>query len=167
MPEWLMGENRNMMPRMGLSARRMDRLPSMLNRPAPARNRNHSVMSGTEQLADRRSAGALHGKQAADNDDGDDDDVGLAVAQKRMAPLDSAQALDGRGDRDGGVRMPSASSAAPPIMAGRISHGATLRTKLNRAKMPPLVVVIGLHGDNHVLDRGHERHGPDDERKRS
>ena len=36
-----------------------------------------------------------------------------------------------------GVRMPSASSAAPPIMAGRISHGATLRTKLNRAKMPP------------------------------
>ena len=30
-----------------------------------------------------------------------------------------------------------ASSAAPPIMAGRISHGATLRTRLNRAKMPP------------------------------
>ena len=36
-----------------------------------------------------------------------------------------------------GVRMPSASSAAPPIMAGRISHGATFRTRLNRAKMPP------------------------------
>ena len=36
-----------------------------------------------------------------------------------------------------GVRMPSASSAAPPIMAGRMSHGAHLRTRLNRAKMPP------------------------------
>lgn len=36
-----------------------------------------------------------------------------------------------------GVRMPPASSAAPPIMAGRISHGATLRTRLNRVKMPP------------------------------
>ena len=31
------------------------------------------------------------------NDDGDDD-VGLAVTQKRMAPLDGAQALDGRGE---------------------------------------------------------------------
>lgn len=50
MPEWLMGENRNMMPRMGLSARRMDRLPSMLNRPAPAKNRNHSVISGPNSL---------------------------------------------------------------------------------------------------------------------
>ena len=28
-----------------------------------------------------------------------------------------------------------------------------------------LVVVVGLHGDQHVLDCGHERHGPDDERK--
>ena len=28
-------------------------------------------------------------------------------------------------------------------------------------------MVIGLHGDKHVLDRGHERHGPDDERKRA
>ena len=55
-----------------------------------------------EQLADRRGTGALHGKQAADNDDGDDDYIGLAVTQKRMAPLDSAQALDGRGNRDGG-----------------------------------------------------------------
>ena len=50
MPEWLMGENRNIMPRMGLSARKMDRLPSMLNKPAPARNRNHSVMSGPKSL---------------------------------------------------------------------------------------------------------------------
>ena len=34
-----------------------------------------------EQLADRRGTGALHGKQAADNDDGDDDHIGLDVAQ--------------------------------------------------------------------------------------
>ena len=29
------------------------------------------------------------------------------------------------------------------------------------------VVVVGLHGDQYILDRGHERHGPDDERKRA
>ena len=44
----------------------------------------------TEQLADRRGAGALHRKEAADNDDGNDDDVGLAVAKQGVTPLDGA-----------------------------------------------------------------------------
>ena len=36
-----------------------------------------------------------------------------------------------------GVRMPSASRAAPPSMAGMMSHLPYLRTMLYRAKMPP------------------------------
>ena len=36
-----------------------------------------------------------------------------------------------------GVRMPSARSAAPPIMAGKMSHFPQRRTREYSAKMPP------------------------------
>ena len=36
-----------------------------------------------------------------------------------------------------GVKIPSASSAAPPIIAGKTSHFPHFFTRLNRAKMPP------------------------------
>ena len=130
MPEWLMGENRNMMPRMGLSARRMDRLPSMLNRPAPARNRNHSVISGPNSLPiDEVPARCMANRPQI---------MMMVMMITLVWPSPSSAWPHSMVRRPSmavvtvtaGVRMPS-------IMAGRISHGATLRTRLNRAKMPP------------------------------
>ena len=37
----------------------------------------------------------------------------------------------------GGVIMPSANNAQPPIMAGTIKKGLRLRTRANKAKIPP------------------------------
>ena len=131
MPEWLMGENRNMMPRMGLSARKMDRLPSMLNRPAPAKNRNHSVMSGPNSLPiDEVPARCMANRPQI---------MMMVIMMTLVCPSPNSAWPHSMVRRPSmavvtvtaGVRMPSAS------MAGRISHGATLRTRLNRAKMPP------------------------------
>ena len=144
MPEWLMGENRNIMPRMGLSARKMDRLPSMLNRPAPARNRNHSVMSGPNSLPiDEVPARCMANRPQI---------MMMVMMMTLVWPSPSSAWPHSMVRRPSmavvtvtaGVRMPSASSAAPPIMAGRISHGATLRTRLNRAKMPPSLWLSAL-----------------------
>ena len=84
-----------------------------------------------------------------------------------MAPLDGAQALDGRGNRDGGGEDAVGEQRRAADHGGQNQPRCHLAHETEQGEDAAFVVVIGLHGDNHVLDRGHERHGPDDERKRA
>ena len=65
-----------------------------------------------------------------------------------------------------GVRMPSASSAAPPSMA----DDKPLATALDQAvqgKDAALTMVIGAQRDEHILDGGQQRDRPHDKGERA
>ena len=84
-----------------------------------------------------------------------------------MTPLDGAQAFNGRGDRDRGGEDAVGEQRRAADHGGKDQPRRHLAYEAEQGEDAALVVVIGLHGDQHVLDRGHERHGPDDERKRA
>ena len=84
-----------------------------------------------------------------------------------MAPLNGAQALDGRGDRDGGGEDAVGKQCCTADHGGQNQPWCHLAYEAEQGEDAAFVVVICLHGDQHVLDRGHERHGPDDERERA
>ena len=82
-----------------------------------------------------------------------------------MTPLDGAQALNGRGDRDRGGEDAVGEQRRAADHGGKDQPRCHLAHETEQGEDAAFVVVIGLHGDYHVFDRGHERHGPDDERK--
>ena len=84
-----------------------------------------------------------------------------------MAPLDSAQALNGRGNRDGGGEDAVGEQRRAADHGGQNQPRRHLTHETEQGEDAALVMVVGLHGDYNVLDRGHECHGPDDERKRA
>lgn len=84
-----------------------------------------------------------------------------------MAPFDGAQTLDGCGDRDGGGEDAVGKQCRTADHGGENQPWCHLAYEAEQGEDAAFVVVVGLHGDYHILDRGHERHGPDDERKRA
>ena len=84
-----------------------------------------------------------------------------------MAPFDGAQTLDGRGDRDRGGEDAVGEQCRAADHGGENQPWRHLAHETEQGEDAAFVVVVGLHGDYHVLDRGHECHGPDDERKRA
>ena len=84
-----------------------------------------------------------------------------------MAPLDGTQALNGCGDRDRGGEDAVGEQRRAADHGGENQPWRHLAHETEQGEDAAFVVVVGLHGDYHVLDRGHERHGPDDERKRA
>ena len=120
-----------------------------------------------EGLADHGGAGALHGEQHAEDGDGDKDDDVLVVADDAVEERDRAETLDGRGDRYRGRED------AVREQRGAANHGGDdepLGAALHQTvegEDAALVVVVRLHGDEHVLDGGDEGHRPDDEGQRA
>ena len=120
-----------------------------------------------KRLADGRRARLLHGKEDAENDQGDCNHDCLVVPDDAVEEVDGAQALDGGGHGDGG------GEDAVGEKRGAADHGGDdepLAAALDEAVQredAALVVVVGLHRHQHVLDRGDERDGPDEQRQRA
>ena len=118
---------------------------------------------GAEELADGGGAGLLHGEQHAQDGDGDGDDDVLVVADEGVAEVDRAQALDGRRDGDGRSQDAVGKKRRAADHGGDDQPFAAALDQAVEGKDAALVVVVGLHGDEDVLDRGDEGQGPDDE----
>ena len=103
------------------------------------------------------------------NDDGkrDGHNAALIVTQHGMDRRDGAQALDGRGNGNGG-RQDAVSE-----QCGAAQHGGDdepLAATLDQAvqsKDTALAVVVGAQRDQHVLDGRQQRDRPYDERERA
>ena len=120
-----------------------------------------------EELADRGGARALDSKEHAEDGNGDHHDDALVVADDAIDEVDRAQALD-RG-RDGDGRGEDAVGEQ-----GRTAdHGreeepfAAALDQAIEGEDAALVVVVGLHGNEDVLDGGDERDRPDEQRQRA
>ena len=137
MPAWLLGDSRKLMPRIGLNASSTTGLPMTYSRPAPPRNRNQNVMTGPNawpilDVPARCTAKSRHTMMSV-----------MITTFIWLSPMMSWTAGMVRRPSiavvmvTAGVSTPSASSAAPPSMAGMMSHLPYLRTMLYRAKIPP------------------------------
>ena len=122
---------------------------------------------GAKSAADLAGARALHGEQQADDDKGDDDHVGLPVANQRPHGGNGPQALDGRGNGDGGGED-----------AVCQQRGATQHSRDNepftvfsddavQGEDTAFAVVSSLERDQHVLNRGQQGDRPDNQRQGS
>ena len=122
---------------------------------------------GTERLADGGGAGALHGKQHAQDDDGDGHDDVLVGADDGVERVDGAQALDRGGDGDRRREDAVREEGGAADHGGEDEPLSAAADEGVQREDATLVVVVGLHGDEDVLDGGDERERPDDERERA
>ena len=118
-------------------------------------------------MADLGSAGALYGKEQADDDERDDDDVHLVVAHDAVDRGDGAQALDGGGDGDRRGEDAVCEQGCTAKHGGDDEPFAVLPYDAVEGEDAALSVIIGLEGDEYVFDGGEQRDRPDDERKRA
>ena len=88
---------------------------------------------------------------------------GLVVADEGVAEVDRAQALDGRRDGDGRRQDAIGKKRRAADHGGDDQPFAAALDQAVEGKDAAFVVVVGLHGDEDVLDRGDEGQGPDDE----
>ena len=118
-----------------------------------------------KRLADCRGARLLHGKEDAENNEGDANDDGLVVSDDAVEEVDGAQALDGGGHGDGGGEDAVGEKCRASDHGGDDEPLAAAPDEAVQREDAALVGVVGLHGHQHVLDRGDERDGPDEQRQ--
>ncbi|VWM24119.1 Uncharacterised protein [Collinsella intestinalis] len=144
-----------------------NRVAEYVDEPRAAEEQEPKRHDRAEGMADLGSAHALHREQQAHDDERDDHDVHLVVAHDVVHGGDGAQALDGRGDghRRGedavGQKRGAAEHGGHDQPFAVFAHDAVEREDA------ALAVVVGLEGDEHVLDGGQQRDRPDDERERA
>ena len=129
------------------------------------RKRNHNGHDRAKRLADCRGACLLHGKEDAENNEGDANDDGLVVSDDAVEEVDGAQALDGGGHGDGGGEDAVGEKCRASDHGGDDEPLAAAPDEAVQCEDAALVVVVGLHSNQHVLDRGDERDGPDEQRQ--
>ena len=118
-----------------------------------------------KELADRGRAGLLQEEEHAQDDDDDGNHDALVVADERVHEVDGAQALDGGGD---GNRWREDAVCQKRRAADHGRDDEPAPAALDEAverEDSALVVVVRLHGHEHVLHGGYEGERPDDERE--
>ena len=121
----------------------------------------------TEGLADAAGAGVLDGEEQGDDEQGDDDHRPLADAQQLVHRRNASQTLDRSRDGDGRGEQ------TVREQCGAAQHGrederlAVLLDERVEREDAALAMVVRLHGDQHVFDRGQQRDRPDNEGERA
>ena len=118
---------------------------------------------GAEELADRGGARLLQEEEHAEDGDDDGHHDALVVTDDAVDEVDGAQALDGRGHRDGGREDAVGEQRRATDHGGDDEPAAAPLDEAVEREDAALVVVVRLHGHEHVLHRGDEGEGPDDE----
>ena len=129
--------NKKVMPRRGFKARMTERSAPILTRPVIPKNKNHKVITGPNALPIREVPACCMAKS--------EQRMMMVIKTTVCWFVPISAYIAGMVRRPSmavvtvtaGVRIPSARSAAPPIMAGIINHFAQRLTRLYRAKMPP------------------------------
>ena len=116
-----------------------------------------------KELADRGGSRLLQEEEHAQDADDDRHDDALVVADDGVDEVDGAQALDGGGDGHGrGEDAVGEQRRAADHRGDDEPAPAALDQAVEREDAA-LVVVVGLHGNEDVLDRCDEGERPDDE----
>ena len=118
---------------------------------------------GAERLADGGGSRLLHEEERAQDGQGDGHDDALVVSHDGVAEVDGAQALDGGGDRHGGGEDAVGQEGGAAHHGGDDEPLGAAPDQAIEGEDAALVVVVGLHGNQDVLDGGDERERPDDE----
>ena len=118
-----------------------------------------------EGLADAAGAGVLDGKEHRNNEKRDDDDLGLPRAEEAVHHCHASQALHRGGHGDGGGQHPVGQQGRAAQHGGQDQPFAAVFHQRVEGENAALAVVVGLHGDQHVLDRGQQRDRPDHQRQ--
>ena len=118
-------------------------------------------------LADAAGAGVLDREERRDDQKRDDHDLPLARAEEAVHALDRAQTFDRRRHCHGGRQNPVGQQRRAAKHRRQDQPFAIALDQRIERKDAALTVVVRLHGDKHVFDRGQKRDRPDDERERA
>ena len=120
-----------------------------------------------EGLADAAGAGVLDREKRRDDDQGDDNDLDLARAEKAVHHFHASKAFHGGGDGDGRGQDAVGQQGRTPQHRGDDEPLAAAAHQREQREDAALAVVVRLHGDQHVFDGGQQGDGPDDEGERA
>ena len=120
-----------------------------------------------EGLADAAGAGVLDREERRDDQKRDDHDLPLARAEEAVHALDRAKTLDRRRHGHGGRQHAVGQQRRAAEHRRQDQPFAVVLDQRIERKDAALTVVVRLHGDKHVFDRGQKGDRPDHERERA